>query len=243
MTYNVHSCIGMDGKLSPERIARLIARYGVDIVALQELDVGRSRTGGADQAHIIARCLEMDFHFHPAIELQEERYGDAILTHLPMRLVKRGQLPALPGTQQLEPRGALWVTIDVQGTELQVMNTHLSLSPRERKLQAEALLSDNWLSHSDCRGSVVLCGDFNAMPSSPVYRRLSERLDDAQSVLSSHRPRSTFWSRLPAARIDHVFVQPSLEVLDIEIPDTHLARVASDHRPLIVELKVPVASE
>src|SRR5690606_25634562 len=41
MTYNVHSCIGMDGKLDPERIARVIARARPDVVALQELDVGR----------------------------------------------------------------------------------------------------------------------------------------------------------------------------------------------------------
>src|SRR5690606_32470965 len=36
MTYNVHRCIGVDGKLSPERIARVIARHSPDIVVLQE---------------------------------------------------------------------------------------------------------------------------------------------------------------------------------------------------------------
>jgi hypothetical protein len=69
MTYNVHSCIGMDGKLSPERIARVIARYAPDVVALQELDVGRARTEGMDQAHRIAHYLAMDFHFHPAMHI------------------------------------------------------------------------------------------------------------------------------------------------------------------------------
>ena len=92
MTYNVHSCIGMDGKLDAERIARVIARARPDVVALQELDVGRSRTAGMDQAQLIARYLEMAFHFHPALHLEEERYGDAILTHLPHRLVKAGPL-------------------------------------------------------------------------------------------------------------------------------------------------------
>ncbi|NNJ94891.1 MAG: oxidoreductase [Halobacteria archaeon] len=237
MTYNVHSCIGMDGKLAPERIARLIARYAPDVVALQELDVGRARTEGMDQAHLIARYLEMDFHFHPAMHIEEERYGDAIMTHLPMRLVKADILPGLPGKPRLEPRGALWVAVNVDGIEYQLFNTHLGLSSSERRLQAEALLGPDWLGHPDCRGPVVLCGDFNALPSSPVCRRLRTRLVDAQIELDSHRPRRTFFAHFPLVRIDHVFVDPAIEVLDIEVPDTELARVASDHLPLIAEIR------
>jgi endonuclease/exonuclease/phosphatase family metal-dependent hydrolase len=239
MTYNVHSCIGMDGKLSPERIARVIARYAPDVVALQELDVGRARTEGMDQAHRIAHYLAMDFHFHPAMHIKEERYGDAILTHLPMRLVKAGPLPGLPAKPGLEPRGALWVAIDVNGTEIQVINTHLGLLPRERKVQVEALLGPDWLAHPDCRSPVVLCGDFNARPSSPPSRRLRTRLNDAQIELDRHRPRGTFFGRFPTARIDYVFIDPGLAVADIEVPDTELVRVASDHLPLIVELLLP----
>jgi hypothetical protein len=47
LTYNVHRCMGMDGKLSPERIARVIARHTPDVVALQEPDVGRERIAGS----------------------------------------------------------------------------------------------------------------------------------------------------------------------------------------------------
>ena len=135
MTYNVHSCVGMDGKLDVERIARVIARARPDVVALQELDVGRARTGAMDQAHLIARYLEMAFHFHPALHIEEERYGDAILTHLPQRLVKAGPLPGLASRPLLEPRGALWVAIELHGREIQVINTHLGLHPRERMAQ------------------------------------------------------------------------------------------------------------
>ncbi|MEW5966155.1 MAG: endonuclease/exonuclease/phosphatase family protein [Pseudomonadota bacterium] len=235
MTYNVHSCIGMDGKLSPERIARVIARAAPDIVALQELDAGRPRTGEVDQAHRIAHCLEMDFHFHPALHVEEERYGDAILSHLPMRLVRAGALPGLPG---LEPRGALWVAVECEGREVQVINTHLGLVPRERLRQVEALLGPEWLAHPDCRGPAILLGDLNAGPSSPVCRRLAGRLQDAQAALPGRRPRATFFGRLPLARIDHVFVGPGIEVADIEVPDSELVRLASDHLPLLAELRL-----
>lgn len=238
MTYNVHSCIGMDGKLSPERIARLIARGQPDIVALQELDVGRIRTDGIDQAHLIARYLEMEFHFHPALHIEEERYGNAILTHLPMRLIKAGPLPGLPGRPSLEPRGALWVEIDVYGTRVQVLTTHLGLLSQERRAQIEALLSPEWLGHPDCRGPAILCGDLNALPSSQVCRLMRNRLKDAQAEQNRHGPRGTFFGRFPAARIDHIFVDVGFEVTAIEVPANELARVASDHLPLIVDLKL-----
>lgn len=240
MTYNVHSCIGMDGKLSAERIARVIARANPDVVALQELDVGRARTGGMDQAHLIARFLEMDFHFHPAMHIEEERYGDAILTHLPMRTVKAGGLPGLADKPKLEPRGALWVALDLHGTEIQVINTHLGLLPSERIVQAEALLSSDWIAHEQCRAPVILCGDFNASPTSPVCRLLRSRLNDVQAEAKQRRPKKTFFGRFPTARIDHIFIDPALQVTDIEVPRSELAQVASDHLPLVSELRVPL---
>lgn len=242
MTYNVHSCVGMDGKIDAERIARVIARARPDVVALQELDVGRIRTFGVDQAHLIARYLKMEFHFHPALHLEEERYGDAILTHLPYRLVKAGALPGLADKPQLEPRGALWLEIDLHGRGVQVINTHLGLYPRERAAQVEALLGSEWLGHEQCRGPVILCGDLNASPSSPVCRGLGGPLRDAQVVAPRHRPQSTFPSRLPSMRIDHIYLSPGLEVSRIEVPASELARVASDHLPLVAEIRIQATS-
>jgi endonuclease/exonuclease/phosphatase family metal-dependent hydrolase len=238
MTYNVHSCIGMDGKISPERIARVIALHAPDIVALQELDVGRPRTNGVDQARLIAQFLDMEVHFLPTLHLEKGRYGNAILTPFPMRLVRAGKLPGLSSKPNLEPRGALWVAIEAGGTEIQVIATHLGLRPKERRIQAEALLDKDWLSHPDCRGPVILCGDFNALPSSSTCLRLSERLHDAQVKMNGRRPQSTFFGRYPLLRIDHVFVDPRIEVIDTAVPTTGLARVASDHLPLIVEFRV-----
>lgn len=239
MTYNVHSCIGMDGRLSPQRIARVIADYSPDIIALQELDVGKARTGGVDQAGTIAQDLEMEYHFHPTVHLEEERYGDAVITHLPMRLVKAGMLPGLDHKPQLEPRGAIWVVIEVEGKEVQFINTHLGLLPSERRKQAAALLGSDWLQHPECRGPVILAGDFNALPGSTVCRHFARRLSDAQIALVNHRPRRTLFGRYPVARIDHIFVEPTIEIDYIEVPQTTLARTASDHLPLIVDVRFP----
>lgn len=238
MTYNVHRCLGMDGKLSPERTARVIARHNPDVVALQELDVNRARTGGVDQAKQIARLLEMDYHFHPAIHLEEERYGDAILSRLPMRLVRTGALPRMPGKSWFEPRGALWVEIDYHGSNIQILNTHLSLSAPERRLQVNTLLGPQWLGNPNCRGPRILCGDFNAGPRSPVCRRLQTVLRDVQLELEQHSVRATFFGRMPQLRIDHIFISTALTATAVEVPRSELVRLTSDHLPLIAELQL-----
>lgn len=239
VTYNVHSCVGMDGKLSARRIARVIARAQPDVVALQELDVGRARSDHENQVRTIAHYLSMEHHFHPAIHIEEEQYGDAILSHLPMRLIKAAALPPAPAPgSKREPRGALWVAVDLAGTEIQVLNTHLGLWPGERLRQTEALLGREWLGDPRCQGAVILCGDFNATPGSAVCRMLRERLDDAQIALASHRPRNTFTSSIPAARIDHIFIGGGIAVTSIDTPGSQLARVSSDHRPLVATLTV-----
>lgn len=239
MTYNVHSCIGMDGKIDPERIARVIAQYQPDIVALQEVDVGKSRTGDVDQAHRIAQYLQMDFHFSPTIRIEEELYGDAILTHLPMQLIKATALPGLAHRPNLETRGAIWVRIKVGNKEVQCINTHLGLFPKERRIQAKALLSSEWLGHPECQGPVILCGDFNAPPTSPVCQLLQSRLIDVQLGVDDQKPLNTFSGRYPIIRIDHIYVTPDIGVVSCDVPINALTQVTSDHLPLIAEIRIP----
>jgi len=248
MTYNVHSCLGLDGKYSPRRVARIIARYQPDVVALQELDVTRRRSGGVDQAEQIARYLAMEYEFHPAIHMEEELYGDAILTRLPMRLVKKDILPGPPPRSRVrfvptvdEPRGAVWIEVELNGEKLQILNTHLGLDKAERLLQVDALLGPEWLKHPECRGPKILLGDFNALPTSAEYRRLSGRLHDTQLHAPRHKPLSTFPSRITQMRIDYIFVERHLRVKKIMVPRTELTRITSDHLPLIADIQLPRA--
>lgn len=244
LSYNIRHALGLDGRIAPERIAAVIAACKPDIVALQEVDVGRARTRGLDQAEEIARRLRMDQHFHPALHVDGERYGDAILTAHPSRLVRAAGLPGHPRRLGLEPRGALWVEVAVGGRRLQVFNTHLGLTSGERLAQVAALLGPDWLGNPACRDPVVLMGDLNATPWSRAYRRLAGRLSDARRLSPTARARSgaTFPTRLPLLRIDHVFVGPGIAVGRMEPIGGGLARIASDHRPLCVEIALAPAA-
>ncbi len=233
LTYNVHSCIGTDRRLAPERIAEMIAITKPDIIGLQELDVGRRRTGGIDQAHVIAEILKMQHHFHAALDVEEERYGDAILTALPADMVKAGPLPSLG-----EQRGALWIEVEVGDRRLQVFNTHLGLRRIDRMRQTKVLLGPEWLGHDRLNGHpTVLLGDFNSIPSSPPYKRLAGALTDVRAHIA-RQLRPTFPSRFPLLRIDHVFVSKDVKIVEAEVIATPLAKLASDHLPLLATIEI-----
>ncbi len=241
LTYNIRHCRGTDGRVAPERVAEVIAATGADIVALQEVDVGRARTGGLDQADEIARLLGMTPHFHPALHIEEERYGDAILTRLPSRLMRAGPLPGLVRRPGLEPRGALWVEIAVGALRLQVVTTHLGLLGAERIAQTEALLGADWLGDPACRAPTVLLGDFNATSWTRAYHRLTRRLTDARRIAGRNEGRrggASFPSRFPLLRLDRVFVGEGLTVERLAVVDGPLPRRASDHLPVFADIRL-----
>ncbi|ASW10837.1 endonuclease/exonuclease/phosphatase family protein [Rhizobium sp. 11515TR] len=230
VTYNVHSCIGTDRKVDPARIASVIAQTQADIVALQEIDVRRLRTGRIDQASMIASLLKMEAHFNPTLTFAEEQYGDAIITNWPTRTVKTGPLPASG-----EPRGALAVEIVIGDVILNVVNTHLGLRGRDRIQQMTTLLGPAWLHASVKPGATILCGDLNAIPASAAYRLIGRLLKDAQ--LQGKGPaRPTFPSRYPLMRLDHIFVSDDIRVIDSAVLQNKLTKVASDHLPVIADL-------
>lgn len=241
LTYNVHRCVGVDRRLDVGRVADVIARLAPDIVALQELDVGRLRTKGVDQAHEIARRLDMAFHFHPALKVEEELYGDAVLTSLPERLVKTGPLPGHPRIAALEPRGALWLEIEVDGRPVQVINTHLGLVPREQHRQAAHLAGPAWLGDPACTGPTILLGDFNATTSSVVHRAITAKLRQSRALAPRASPTATFPSTFPVLRIDHLFVSSEIVVQDVFTPFDAICRVASDHLPLVMDFELTPA--
>jgi endonuclease/exonuclease/phosphatase family metal-dependent hydrolase len=244
LTYNVHGCAGMDGRVSPRRIARLIGNQGADIVALQEIDLGRRRSRAEDQAAIIARNLDMHAAFCPTVSKDGEHYGHALLSRWPVEVVKRAYLPTAPGGWWPEPRAAMWVRVVIGARRLNIITTHLGLGTLERKLQMEALVGPDWLGAVPPDEDVMLCGDFNAIPGSVPYRIAAQHLRDAQVGIKGHTPLRTFSSTQPFARLDHIFVSAGFVPEKVIVPRDRIARIASDHFPLVVDFAIgPAAAE
>ena len=231
MTYNVHSCVGSDARLDPGRVLRVIEAADPDIVALQELDVGLSRSGLANQPAWLAERLGMSFSFAAARNSGDGHYGNAVLSRHSVSQLGAACLPALKWRWN-ETRCMQRVRISGVFGELELVNTHLSLRPRERALQTAAVL-EHWRSVSSERA--VLCGDLNAVPGSRAYTSISRALTDAQLLVD--RPVQRTWpSVFPLLRLDHVFLGTGFEVYDARVPTSLLARLASDHLPVVVDL-------
>jgi endonuclease/exonuclease/phosphatase family metal-dependent hydrolase len=242
ITYNVHSCSGMDGRVSPRRIARVIAAHNPDLVALQEIDAGRRRSRSEDQAKLIAEETGMHYEFCPTVTIDGEHYGHAVLSRWPLEVVRRAFLPSNPKSWWKEPRAAIWVRAVIGARRLNLITTHLGLDPEERRRQVAMLVGPEWLGAIPEGEEVILCGDFNAAAGSPPYRLAAARLRDAQASLPGHTPIRTFSSTQPFARIDHVFASASCVVERISVPRNRLTRVASDHLPLIVDYAIGPAA-
>lgn len=233
MTYNVHGCIGSDGRLDVDRVARVIGDQRADLVALQEVDVGLQRSGGVDQSQRLAELLSMHVHFTCASRRGGGEFGIALLASGKISVKHEGCLP----TYRDEARAAQWACVRTQGVDVDVLHTHLSVRYRDRKAQLEALLSDGWLKKRLPSPHVIVCGDLNAMPFSGVYRTLNRRLRDVQRARRG-RNYATWPSGRPFARIDHIFVGHGFGVERYWVPRSPLTAAASDHLPVVADLEV-----
>jgi len=244
MTYNVHSCRGLDFRVRPERIARVIEEYQPDLVALQELDVNRRGSGHADQPRVIADYLRMHSHFQPAVMLEGEHYGIAVLSRYPIEVKKAGHLIS-HGKPRIfsggwaswldpffEPREAILCRVRTPSGDLYFMNTHLSLRRREREAQAQHLLGEEWMNGTAESGRpFIVCGDFNALPGSASHTLFARRFTAVKHQGSG----KTFFSFLPLFQVDHIFFRGPLSLVRTLAPSTPLSRAASDHLPLIAD--------
>ena len=238
MSYNVHGCVGVDRRRDLERVGRVIAASAPDVVALQELDVERARSARADQPRRLAELLSMELLFVSARECDGGRYGNAVLSRHPLESMR---VACLPQHGRAEQRAVQWVSARAPDWTLQLINTHLGLDARERLQHAAALVGQEWVHEARALGPTVLCGDFNAWPRSEAYRMLTRELRDAQQ-LAGEPVRATFPSLWPLLRIDHVLVSEQIAVRRCTVPGGWLTRLASDHRPLVVDLELGARS-
>ena len=234
MTFNIHHAEGLDGKVDVGRIAGVIESARPDIVCLQEVDSGTSRTGRADMPEQLAERLNMQAAFGPNLSLGKGKYGNATLTR--HRIVEQENLP-LPNPAGQEPRGCLRTAIEVDGVKVIVLNVHLGLAEEERLEQARALLAAlNEL-------PTVLAGDMNEEADAPALAALTQRMRDTAGEGQAARA-ATYPAGKPESRIDFVLVSGAIDVLSSRVLSEPDVVSASDHRPYVADLALrPAADE
>ena len=161
-SYNVHKCVGVDGRFDPERIARVIAEIGADVIALQEAD----KRFGERHGLLDLAWLEQETGLVPVPLGNATRahgwHGNVVLFR--QGLVRDVHQVSLPG---LEPRGALVVDIDLEsGAALRIVAAHLGLDRAEVRsrnfIQPDEMPYDHGLMFQDGRPLKYDSGDFPA---------------------------------------------------------------------------------
>jgi endonuclease/exonuclease/phosphatase family metal-dependent hydrolase len=234
-TYNVHRCVGIDWRRSERRIAEVISSLSADIVGLQELSAPTSGPGAANQAANIARLLGWNVLFQPALTRAHEDFGDAIISRHPLKLVRSAPLPGESPWYCREPRAAMWAKVETHLGPVHMMNTHLGLGRRERIVQAEWLASNDWLGAVPADASLIMVGDWNFLPGSKPHRTLTARLRDVHESTTKHL--RTVPTYFPVFGVDHILVSENFGVIDVQVHRCAPARMASDHFPLVAELR------
>ncbi len=219
----------MDRRTRPERIADVLASLEADVIALQEV-IGPSGTG-AGHAEIIGAALGMGWIMAPVRELRHHQFGNVILSRFPMWDHSQYDL----SWKTCEPRGAQRVAVDVGQGTLQVYNTHLGTALLERRYQATRLAS--WVDDRKVQGPKLLFGDFNEWSRALATDILAKRLQSID-LFPYLKRRRTYPGFFPLLHLDHIYYQGEIEVRAISLPRTRLAKMASDHLPLVADLRV-----
>lgn len=228
-TYNVHRCRGLDGRTRPERIAAVLSDIDADIIALQEV-IGSGPRGGS-HAEAIGAALGMGWVMAPARLLRGHHFGNAVLSRFPITQHLGHDL----SWKTCEPRRLQRVDVTVNGAALHVYNVHLGTAILERRHQAQRLASI--VSDRHVVGPKLVVGDFNEWMKGLATTLLSARLRsvDLKDFLPRRR---TYPGLFPLLHLDHIYYAGRVEIVAVELPRTRLALVASDHLPLVADVRV-----
>ena len=223
VTYNVHKCRGMDGRVSPVRIAGVLQEVNADLIALQEVT--------SLQAESIAQELGMQYALGENRRHRGYAYGNALLSRWPISESRNYDL----SIRGREERGCLRADVSVNGEGLlHIFNVHLGTSLSERRQQGRKLIAPDLLTHGDLRAPRIVMGDFNEWTSGLATRLLCSHLESADVRAHLHRSR-TYPGLLPFLHLDHIYYDPALRLEKLRLHRTRTALLSSDHLPLVGE--------
>jgi endonuclease/exonuclease/phosphatase family metal-dependent hydrolase len=229
-TYNIHRCRGIDRRTSPPRIAEVLRDIDADVIALQEV-IGAG-PAGAGQAEEIGAALGMGWVMTTVRQLRRHLFGNVILSRFPIAHHSHYDL----SWRTCEPRACQRADLDLgHGRSLHVYNVHLGTAVLERRYQAPRLAS--YVHDHRVQGPKVILGDFNEWMRGLATRTLSSLFQsiDIQTHLQRRR---TYPGIFPVLHLDHIYYAGKVEILRIELPRTRLALVASDHLPLVADVRI-----
>ena len=224
VTWNVHGCVGRDGRYDPDRVARHIEALRPDIAALQEVDSRRRREPGEDPFDLLASRVGDHGRHAPVITTERGRYGQLLASRWPLTDSTIHDV-SVGGR---EPRRIIEAHVEPGGVPIRILATHLGLKHRERRIQLSRLR--DIVLGGDRRLATVIMGDFNDWRRrGPVHRSLSD-------IVHGGSGHATFPSVLPLLPLDRILWHPAPIMIRSWIVGE--GRHASDHLALAADFRI-----
>lgn len=237
ISYNIHKCIGgVDRRYEPGRIVEVIAHYEPDVVLLQEVAEGSPIYNHDRQYERLSTELGLR-HVTYFVNVRFKRrgqYGNAILSRFPLTETSNIDLTIPPKKRRSVLHGRYRVRLGKKTSRtLHVYNMHLGLSGIERKLQLKKFLASQPFEGLHPRTPVLVGGDFN-----DVWGTLGPKMLVPAGFRGNELPLRTFPAFAPVRALDAIYVRGSLEIERIMRSRLAVARTASDHLPLVADLRI-----
>ena len=232
LSWNIHKGIGgRDRRYSLQRIIDCIDHEHPDLVCLQEVDRLVARSDFDDQPRLLGQSLKLQSTFQANVPVSNGTYGNLILSRWAVGSTHRISLKR--GIRK--SRGAQLIQVETPEGALHLVNTHLGLDERERHWQIDFLL-DHELFQSSSVMPTFIAGDFNDWRNTLAEQSLANH--GFQQVTSPPSEYRSFLSWLPVGGLDKVFVRGEVTTERVKVVRTSLARVASDHLPIVVDFSL-----
>ena len=232
LSWNIHKGIGgRDRRYSLQRIIDCIDHEHPDLVCLQEVDRLVGRSDFDDQPRLLGQSLNLQSTFQANVPVSNGTYGNLILSRWAVGSTHRISLKR--GIRK--SRGAQLIHVETPEGVLHLVNTHLGLDERERHWQIDFLL-DHELFQSSSVIPTFIAGDFNDWRNTLAEQSLANH--GFQQVTSPPSEYRSFPSWLPVGGLDKVFVRGEVTTKRVKVVRTSLARVASDHLPIVVDFSL-----
>lgn len=233
-TYNVHCCLGNDDICDPHRILQALKTTNAHVIGLQQVKGNGHPTNGQDQGQFLAEKLDMELAAGFSVRRKKGADGTAILSRLPVEGIYDLDI----SVRGFQPRSCLFVTLRGSLGNILVCNTHLGANPVERRLQAK-LIHNSITRMVKSIHMLIFLGDFNDWGTrSQVHQLFKHNLRLATTGALGF-PLRSYPTYLPLFALDRVYCGTGFSVIRSFIPKNFVTKVASDHYPVVAELRPP----
>ncbi len=165
-------------------------------------------------------------------QLRNHLFGNVVLSRFPIVHHSHYDL----SWRTCEPRACQRADLDLGGGQrLHIYNVHLGTAVLERRYQATRLAA--FVHDRRVAGPKVILGDFNEWMRGLATKTLTS-LFESVDIYAHLKRRRTYPGLFPVLHLDHIYYEGGVDVRGVELPRSRASLMASDHLPLVADLRI-----